>query len=197
MSGTPEVDLPQGMPDVPASQGIAPVEIPNAPEFSKEVSAMGVEPTGSAAPPPAPIVSDHGAQMTTVTPTTTTTLTVPANQQQLLDWAKGDASNSLTWLSKFWIRRIKQAVKYHWNLIMPPPTVVPVQQVQGVQPVVQTPIQQVQSTQPAVQQMQPTAPAILQQQVQQSQQTQPVAPDPQGQPMNPQPIQPQDPDYNM
>jgi hypothetical protein len=189
MTGTPEIDIPQAMPDAPAAQGVAPVEIPMAPEISPAMSEAGVEPTGSAAPPPTPVVSDHGATMTTVTPTTTTTLTVPANQQQLLDWAKGDPSNSLTWLSKFWIRRIKQAVKYHWNLIMPPPPVVPVQQVQGTQQFVQqptqTPIQQVQSTQPVAQ-------PIVQTPTQQVQPTQTVV-DPQTQ-QNQQ--QSDDPDYN-
>jgi hypothetical protein len=146
MTGTPEV--PQPMPD--ASQTPAIQEVPTAPEISAEVSAIGVEPTGSAAPPPAPVVVDPGVQVATPVPTNVTTLTVPANQQQLLDWAKGDPSNSLTWLAKFWIRRIKQAVKHHWNLIMPPPTVQPVQQVgQSImQQSAQTPIQQVQGVQP-------------------------------------------------
>jgi hypothetical protein len=148
MTGAPEV--PQPMPD--ASQGTpAMQEVPAAPEISAEVGAMGVEPTGSATPPPTPVVVDPVQPVAAPVPTNVTTLTVPANQQQLLDWAKGDPANSLTWLSKFWIRRIKQAVKHHWNLIMPPPTVIPVQQIQGVQPVQQvqqTPIQQVQASQP-------------------------------------------------
>ena len=137
MTGTPEV--PQPMPD--ASQAPAMQEVPTVPEVKAEVGAMGVEPTGSGAPPPAPVVVDPGVQVATHAPANVTTLTVPANQQQLLDWAKGDPSNSLTWLAKFWIRRIKQAVKHHWNLIMPPPTVIPVQPVQSAQPVMQQPTQ--------------------------------------------------------
>lgn len=191
MTGTPEVDIPQSMPDAPAAQSVsAPVEVvPVTPEISKEMSAAGVEPTGSAAPPPTPIISDHGAQMTTVASTTSTTLTVPANQQQLLDWAKGDPNNSLTWLSKFWIRRIKQAVKHHWNLIMPPPTVQPVQQVG--QPVPNQPI--IQPTIVPVGQALPQTPI---QYVQAAQPVQQIA-DPQVQPVQTQQVQSQDPDYNM
>jgi hypothetical protein len=77
-----------------------------------------------------PVVNDQGQQLTTPIPSTVKTITVPANQQQLLDWAKGPPESALTWLSKYWIRKIKQSIKLGWHLIMPPPTVVPVQPVQ-------------------------------------------------------------------
>lgn len=78
------------------------------------------------------VVSDTGQPLITPVPSNVITITVPANQQQLLDWAKGDPDSSVTWLAKFWIRMIKKAVKYGWHLIIPPnPTSASVNQVQS------------------------------------------------------------------
>ncbi len=76
------------------------------------------------------VYSDSGQPLITPTPTNVVTITVPANQEQLLTWAKGDPNNSVTWLAKYWIRMIKKAVKYGWHLIIPP-SPEPANQIQG------------------------------------------------------------------
>ena len=45
-------------------------------------------------------------------PQATQTMSVPAaSQQQLDDYAKGDAANSSTWFGVYWVRRAKQALQ--------------------------------------------------------------------------------------
>lgn len=96
----------------------------------------GVQTTPTA---PQPVVSDQGQQLTQPIPTNVQTVTIPANQVQILEWAKGPEDKAITWLARYWIRLIKKSVHFSWRLIMPPPPE-PAQ----VQPV---PVQQTQPTQ--------------------------------------------------
>jgi len=45
------------------------------------------------------------------------TITIPATAQQLQDWSKGSPEDSLTWVAYFWIRMIKKAIFYGWNVV--------------------------------------------------------------------------------
>lgn len=64
-----------------------------------------------------PVTDDRG-QPLTVSPTTQkVTIQLPATQGQLLAWAKGSVSDSLTWFAAFWLRMIKKAVYFGWSLI--------------------------------------------------------------------------------
>jgi hypothetical protein len=95
----------------------------------------------------APVLGDQGQQLTTPIPSNVPTITVPANQVQLIEWAKGPEDKAITWLSRYWIRLIKKSVHFGWRLIMPPPPQ-PVQQIQQTQPAQLQPMQQNQVTQP-------------------------------------------------
>lgn len=55
------------------------------------------------------------------TATPVITITVPATTQQLEDWAKGPAENTLTWIAFYWIRMIKKAILHGWRVIAEPP----------------------------------------------------------------------------
>lgn len=155
MTGTPEVPLPT--PDVSGVQGSTPQEvtqIPERPEVSASMYESGVSASGSGATPPVPVVTDPVVPAPQPVQTKVKTLTVPKSQQELLELAKGEPDKALTWLAKFWIRRIKQSVKNGWHLIMPQPLIPTAPQsisgVQMTQPLVQ-PTQQMQPVQTTVQ----------------------------------------------
>jgi hypothetical protein len=78
-----------------------------------------------------PVVGDQGQILAQPIPSNIPTITIPANQQQIMEWAKGPDDKAITWLSRYWIRMIKKAVHYGWRLIMPPPPGVPQQQSGG------------------------------------------------------------------
>ncbi len=105
-----------------------------------------------------PVVNNQGQQLVTPIPSNVPTVTIPTNQQQLLEWAKGPDTSALTWLSRFWIRSIKRAIHFGWRLIIPQPIAPPVQNIQSVQHVQQLPqtppVQNVQQIQEPVQQSQ-------------------------------------------
>jgi hypothetical protein len=46
-----------------------------------------------------------------------TTVQPPADTQTLTQTAKGDTSSSATWLAAFWLRVIKKALHFGWQII--------------------------------------------------------------------------------
>lgn len=135
MTDTPErttTEIPQ-TPDIPSEPGASSVvaqEMAPRPEsYLEKLERHGAQVRADDFTQQ--VYNDSGQPLITPTPTNVITITVPANQEQLLTWAKGDPANSITWLAKFWIRMIKKAVKYGWHLVMPPPPTTPVGQVQG------------------------------------------------------------------
>jgi len=64
-----------------------------------------------------PVMDDHGQPMVVSPAMQKISITLPAAQGQLLAWAKGPISDSLTWFAAFWLRMIKKAVYFGWNLI--------------------------------------------------------------------------------
>lgn len=94
------------------------------------------------------VVGDNGQQLTQAIPSAIPTITIPATQEQLLEWSKGADDKAITWLSRYWIRLIKKAVHYGWNLVMPQSHVLPTQQEPQIQTIQQS--SQPQSTQTTV-----------------------------------------------
>jgi hypothetical protein len=43
-------------------------------------------------------------------------ITLPSDQQQLVSWAKGPITSSLTWFAVFWLRLIKKAAHFGWKI---------------------------------------------------------------------------------
>jgi hypothetical protein len=64
-----------------------------------------------------PVTNDRG-QPLVVSPTSQkVTIQLPATRGQLASWSKGPISSSLTWFAAFWLRMIKKAIRFGWNLI--------------------------------------------------------------------------------
>lgn len=63
------------------------------------------------------VTDDHGNPLIQTPQTQTVTIQIPASQQQLEDWSKGDPENALTWFAVFWIRLIKKALHFGWRMI--------------------------------------------------------------------------------
>ena len=64
-----------------------------------------------------PVTNDRGQPLVTSPATQKISIQLPATQGQLLAWAKGPVSDSLTWFAAFWLRMLKKAVYFGWNLI--------------------------------------------------------------------------------
>lgn len=52
------------------------------------------------------------------TPARKVTVTLPANQDTIEDWTKGDTRDSSTWLGYFWVRLIKKALHFGWKVVV-------------------------------------------------------------------------------
>ncbi|MFI5241337.1 MAG: hypothetical protein ACHQUA_02780 [Microgenomates group bacterium] len=64
----------------------------------------------------AQVNDDKGQPVIQTPPTQVITVTPPAPQATLTTWAKGPITSSLTWLSTFWLRVIKKAIHFGWNV---------------------------------------------------------------------------------
>jgi hypothetical protein len=64
-----------------------------------------------------PVTDDRGQPLTVSPATQKVTIQLPATQGQLLAWAKGPVSDSLTWFATFWLRMIKKAVYFGWGFL--------------------------------------------------------------------------------
>ncbi|KKR11855.1 MAG: hypothetical protein UT39_C0002G0036 [Candidatus Woesebacteria bacterium GW2011_GWA1_39_21] len=60
---------------------------------------------------------DFGKPLIQTPPASAVTIQVPASQQQLEGWSKGDPENALTWFAVFWIRLIKKALHFSWRMV--------------------------------------------------------------------------------
>ncbi len=65
----------------------------------------------------AQVNDDSGKPLIQTPQTQTVTIQIPASQQQLEDWSKGDSENAITWFAVFWIRLIKKAIHFGWRMI--------------------------------------------------------------------------------
>lgn len=66
----------------------------------------------------ASVQDDSGRQLINAPQAQNITIQIPANQTQLETWAKGSSENSLTWYGLFWLRLIKKAILYGWNVVI-------------------------------------------------------------------------------
>lgn len=101
-------------------QSIQPETVLKEPEKSEEKTGEVYEsgPSGVTPVQPSASVGDDQAQASMQDSTAPmVTITVPATPQQLQDWSKGSPDESLTWVAFFWIRMIKKALFYGWNVI--------------------------------------------------------------------------------
>lgn len=81
----------------------------------REVEAGGVRATPTQIT--AQVIDDTGKPMMQSPATQKITVTLPASTEQLTVWSKGSPSEALTWLAGFWLRLVKKAALFGWNVI--------------------------------------------------------------------------------
>lgn len=63
------------------------------------------------------VTGSSGQNLITTPQNQTITITLPAQQEQLAQAAKGSVDDSSTWFAAFWLRLIKKAVHFGWQII--------------------------------------------------------------------------------
>jgi hypothetical protein len=96
----------------PAPEGVVerPTEIP--PDVER-VTGVRRKPSDFTAQ----VTDDNGKQLIKSPATQTVTVKLPATQDKLSEWAKGSASDALTWFANFWLRIIKKAAHFGWKVV--------------------------------------------------------------------------------
>ncbi|MBN1169376.1 hypothetical protein JXA63_05830 [Candidatus Woesebacteria bacterium] len=102
-------------------------EVPKTPEQVKErqeefivpekIQDIGLKTTRSQVT--AQVTDDDDNQLIS-TPTRKVTVTLPADKDVIEEWTKGDKAKSSTWLGYFWVRIIKKALHFGWDLVVGP-----------------------------------------------------------------------------
>ena len=65
----------------------------------------------------AQVKDDKGQPLIQTPPTQVITVAPPADDTTLTTWSKGSITSSLTWLGMFWIRVIKKALHFGWQVV--------------------------------------------------------------------------------
>lgn len=110
------------MPKTPEQEKYQPVtpkeitQIPEAPKMPKHIEKGGVvrKPTDFTAQ----VTDDSGKPLIRTPSVKQVEIELPVSKQQLASWSKGSVISSLTWLSTFWLRMIKKAVYFGWNVVV-------------------------------------------------------------------------------
>ncbi len=64
----------------------------------------------------AQVQGDRGQPLIQTPPAQVITVSPPASTQTLTSWAKGPITQSLSWLGLFWLRVIKKAMHFGWQI---------------------------------------------------------------------------------
>jgi hypothetical protein len=108
MAATPEIPRP-GEPQVEEINKEAEFVVP---ETLKQSGVQVVQKTFKAQ-----VKDDKGQPLIQTPPTQVITIQPPADDTTLTTWSKGSVSSSLTWLGVFWIRVIKKAIHFGWQVV--------------------------------------------------------------------------------
>lgn len=65
----------------------------------------------------AKVTDDKGQPLVQSPATQKVSIQLPTDQVQLTTWSKGPVSSSLTWLAAFWLRLIKKAFHFGWQIV--------------------------------------------------------------------------------
>lgn len=104
MAGTPEVPQPE------ARITERPEEFPET--IQQIQGAKPVQKTFKAQ-----VISDKGTPLIQTPPAQVITIQPPGDTTSLETQAKGDTTSSMTWLAAFWLRIIKKAIHFGWQIL--------------------------------------------------------------------------------
>src|SRR5258706_3532680 len=65
----------------------------------------------------AQVKSDNGVPLIQTPPTQVISVTPPSSQTVLVQQSKGNTTSSLTWLAMFWLRILKKATHFGWQIV--------------------------------------------------------------------------------
>lgn len=65
----------------------------------------------------AQVKNNQGQPVISTPPTQIISVTPPSDDATLLAWSKGDTTSAMTWLAAFWLRIIKKAVHFGWQVV--------------------------------------------------------------------------------
>lgn len=65
----------------------------------------------------AQVKGDNGQPLIQTPPTQVVTVKPPTDDATLTNWSKGSITSSLTWLGMFWMRVIKKAIHFGWQVV--------------------------------------------------------------------------------
>ena len=63
-------------------------------------------------------VRDKGQNLIQTPATQKTKITLPAGQTTVTTWTKGNPENSLTGFGIYWLRRVKKAIHFGWEIVI-------------------------------------------------------------------------------
>lgn len=102
----------------PEKESLTVVERPEEfPEIPIEVENKSfVTPTPSQFK--AKVTDDKGQPLVQPTGSQPISVQIPADQAQLATAVKGSVNDSLTWFAAFWVRIIKKAIHFGWQIVV-------------------------------------------------------------------------------
>lgn len=110
---TPEIKQETGINQPEPIVNVIPENLNAIPREVEAATGVKVTPTQITAQ----VTDDSGKPMMQSAATSTITVTLPASTQQLTLWSQGSPSEALTWLAGFWLRLVKKAAHFGWNVV--------------------------------------------------------------------------------
>jgi hypothetical protein len=105
------------MPIFPEREKPLPIE-----ERADEISPLTIERKEVVSPVPTQFVgqvkSDKGQPLIQTPQAQSVSIQLPADPAQLTTLSKGSVNDSLTWLGAFWVRIIKKAIHFGWQILV-------------------------------------------------------------------------------
>lgn len=90
-------------------------------ETPEEAPSLTIERKEVATPVPihfkAQVKTEKGQPLIQTSAGQTVLVTLPKSQLELVELAKGSISDSITWFAAFWLRMIKKAIHFGWQIL--------------------------------------------------------------------------------
>ena len=106
------------MPLFPEKETITERADERAPEIPERIEkTTGVTPVQTQLKPKQIVRDDRGKPLIQSPQAQTVTIQIPIGTQTLSGYAKGSADDSITWFGVYWLRLIKKALHFGWQVI--------------------------------------------------------------------------------